>query len=309
MHQIDLGRIDLNLLVVFEVLHEERHVGRAAKRLHLSQSATSHALGRLRRVFDDPLFLRHPRGIEPTPRAKELASLVSATLADIRRFVAPAPAFTPKALARDFRIATHDYGMTVLLTPLIARLRTEAPNVNLRCPTLPRERILDALDRGEIDLAIGGLADVDAERMKRIVLFEDRFVGIARRRHPALEKKRLSLGTFLSFPHVLVASGGESRGDIDNAFTGRRRVAVTTSSFLAVPGIVANTDLFGILPERLAAQICPPQAFAQFDLPFAMPAMKCSALVPRALASQAEMAWLLESLTQGVSWTQRKPRA
>src|SRR4051794_5197038 len=115
MHQIDLSRGDLNLLVVFETLFQERHVGRAARRMALSQSATSHALGRLRQLFEDPLFVRNPRGVEPTSRGRELAEPIARALAQIRSVMAPTEAFDPAKLRRTFRIAAHDYAIAVLI--------------------------------------------------------------------------------------------------------------------------------------------------------------------------------------------------
>ena len=92
LNQIDLSRIDLNLLVLFEVIHEEQHVGRAAERLNLSASAVSHGLGRLRRLLHDPLFLRTPKGVLPTDRAKELAAPVAEILARVRNVLSRAAA-------------------------------------------------------------------------------------------------------------------------------------------------------------------------------------------------------------------------
>lgn len=112
MHQIDLARADLNLLVVFEALFADRHVGRAAKRLCLSQSATSHALGRLRELFNDPLFVRNPRGIEPTPRGRELAQPIADALAQIRGFLSPVE--TEKAAFIDQLICVNDETVTLL---------------------------------------------------------------------------------------------------------------------------------------------------------------------------------------------------
>ena len=90
LNQIDLSRIDLNLLVVFEAVLDERHVGRAAERLNLSASAVSHGLGRLRRLLNDPLFLRTPKGVVPTARALELAAPIAGILAQVRSVVATA---------------------------------------------------------------------------------------------------------------------------------------------------------------------------------------------------------------------------
>jgi DNA-binding transcriptional LysR family regulator len=300
MHQIDLARADLNLLVVFEALFADRHVGRAAKRLCLSQSATSHALGRLRALFDDPLFVRNPRGIEPTPRGRELAQPIAEALGQIRGFLSPVTPFDPATLRRTFRIAAHDYAMTVLVAPLVAILRAEAPGVDLRCVSMPPSDVIEALDRGTLDCALGGFHGIAAERVTRTVLFSDRFVGVARRDHPGLRKGKMSLKDFVATPQVLVSAGGEVRGGIDEALASaghRRRVVLSTPSFLALPSIVETTDLVGVLPERLALRLRAAAALTAFELPIEIAPMTCSMLALAPIARQPDMLWLLDRIS------------
>jgi DNA-binding transcriptional LysR family regulator len=299
MHQIDLARADLNLLVVFEALFADRHVGRAAKRLCLSQSATSHALGRLRELFNDPLFVRNPRGIEPTPRGRELAQPIAEALAQIRGFLSPVAAFDPATLQRIFKIAAHDYAMTVLVAPLIAILRAEAPGVDLRCVSMPPADVIEALDRGTLDCALGGFHGIAAERVTRTLLFSDRFVGVARRDHPGLRRGRMTLKDFVATPQVLVSADGEVRGGIDEALASaghQRRVVLSTPSFLALPWIVETTDLVGVLPERLALRLSAGAPLTAFELPIDVEPMTCSMLALAPIAKQPEMRWLLDRI-------------
>lgn len=295
MHQIDLTRVDLNLLVVFDALMRERHVGRAAARLSLSQSATSHALGRLRALFDDPLFVRHPRGIEPTPRGRDLAQPVSDALSQLRQVLSPASAFDPATLRRTFTIATHDYALAVLMPSLMADLRIHAPGVDLRCVSIHPSEVIGGLDRGELDFALGGFIGIKAERVTRTLLFSDRFVGVARRDHPRLHAGRMSLEDFVSLPHVLMSPGGQPRGDIDQALSSRgveRRIAITVPNFLALPYVIEKADIIGVLPERLALRTAETAALTLFDLPIEVDCITCSMLVLAPLAEQAEIRWL-----------------
>src|SRR5688500_2699385 len=117
LNEIDLSRTDLNLLVLFEVVLGERHVGRAAERLNLSPSAVSHGLGRLRRLLNDPLFLRTPKGVVPTARALALAEPIAEALARVRGIVATAAPFDPATSARRFRIGAPDGVSGVFLPP------------------------------------------------------------------------------------------------------------------------------------------------------------------------------------------------
>ena len=132
LHETDLSRVDLNLLVLFEAVLRERHVGRAADRLNLSPSAVSHGLGRLRRLLNDPVFLRTPRGVVPTTRTLELAGPISQVLAGARSVIAAAEPFDPATSTREFIVGAPDGAFAIFLLPLLARLRREAPGIDLR---------------------------------------------------------------------------------------------------------------------------------------------------------------------------------
>jgi len=301
MHQIDLSRVDLNLLVVFEALMLERHVGRAARRLSLSQSATSHALGRLRELFNDPLFVRHPRGVEPTVRGQELAVAIAEALAQLRAILQPPEEFAPATLKRTFKIAAHDYAMLVLIPELMADLKKQAPGMDFRCISVAPAEVIDKLYRSELDFALGGFFGMQAERIHRTVLFTDRFVGIARKKHPHLHCQNISLEKFVGAQHVLVSADGEARGTVDQALQERglhRSIAITTPNFLAVPFIVEHTDIIGVLPERLATRFAQLASLTLFDLPIAVEPISCNMLVQEQLVNQPELRWISEQLSR-----------
>src|SRR4029077_20232028 len=129
LNEIDLSRADLNLLVLFEAVLEERHVGRAAERLNLSASAVSHGLGRLRRLLRDPLFLKTPKSVVATSSAAELAEPIAEILARVRRVVASAEPFDPGKSTRRFVIGMPD-GFSVFLPPLLAEIARNAPGID-----------------------------------------------------------------------------------------------------------------------------------------------------------------------------------
>src|SRR5687767_11900810 len=131
LNETDLSRIDLNLLVLFEIVFQERHVGRSAERLHLSPSAISHGLGRLRTLLGDPLFLKTPKGVVPTERASELAPTVSEILARVRGVVSTATPFDPRHSTRRFVIGAPDGVSSVFLPPLLETLCETAPGVDV----------------------------------------------------------------------------------------------------------------------------------------------------------------------------------
>ena len=304
MHQIDISRMDLNLLVVFEALLEERHVGRTANRLHLSQSATSHALGRLRRLFNDPLFVRHPAGMEPTSRARELATPLAEALAQVRRVVSPPAPFDPATLVRSYTVATHDYATVVLLTKLMSELRREAPGVDLRCVGMWYPDLVAGFHRGTVDLACGAFPGFHMQRIERTPLFDDSFVGVIRADHPALTAGRVELDAFVATPHVLTSPGGEPNSPVDEALSARglsRRIAMTVPNPLSVPLLVAGSDLIGVMPARLAATMAANHGVVAFDLPITIKAVTCDLLMPGALAGVAEVRWIEDVFRRSVA--------
>lgn len=303
MHEIDLTRTDLNLLVVFQALMEERHVGRAAKRLCLSQSATSHALGRLRNLLGDVLFVRHPRGVEPTLRARSLAEPIAELLARIRSIVAPEAPFDPAKLRRSFRMAAHDFAIVTLVVPLMAELGTRAPGVDLRTIPASPETVVALLERGELDFALGSYPDIVSQRVRRTPLFTDSFVGIVRRGHPRLRRGRMTLKNFAESPHALVSPGGGAHGPADEALAKlglRRHIAITINHFLALPFVVASSDMIGLIPKRVAARLGVASALEMFPLPVSLEPFTIYMLTLDQLSEQQDLVWfklLLEEIS------------
>lgn len=251
---MNLAAIDLNLLVALEALLGERHVTRAAARLGLSQSATSHALARLRRLLGDPLLVRDGQSLVPTVRAAALAPRLSEALGSLRAALAPPAAFDPATARRRFTIGLADYAQFVLLPPLLARLSEAAPYVDL----VARDYAAGQL--GELDFTVAPDRSVmradplagPALRARR--LFRERYVCVARRGHPKIGKK-LDLATFVALPHAFIAPRGTPGGVVDEALAERgltRRVALMIQHFLVAPYAIAGSDLVITLAERLA---------------------------------------------------------
>src|SRR5580765_334822 len=140
LNAVDLSRADLNLFVLFETVLHEQHVGRAAERLNLTPSAVSHGLGRLRRLLNDPLFLRTPKGVVPTARATDLAAPIADILAHMREVISVAEPFVPAQSTRRFTIGAPDGISAVILPPLLAGLRQDAPGIDIGArQLLPKE--------------------------------------------------------------------------------------------------------------------------------------------------------------------------
>jgi DNA-binding transcriptional LysR family regulator len=274
---VNIASVDLNLLVAFEALWEERHLTRAAMRVGLSQPAMSHALRRLRELIGDPLFVRGRHGLTATARAAQIAGPVHNGLAELRLAVADHSAFEPATTARTFRIAMNDYAELLLAGPLMRALRTEAPGaqVVLRRPDRLFVAPEDELRSGALDAAIGFFPDGAAldpgTRAKE--LFTEQNVAIARKGHP-LFRKPLTPESLASTAHAAVFYKTEPRGLIDSILAShnlRRRLQAVTPHFLTVPAMVAGSDLIACVPAGLAARFAGPLRLQTRPLPFRTP--------------------------------------
>ncbi len=261
---------ELEILRCFIHLHRERHLTRAARHAGLSQPAMSRALGRMRDVFGDRLFVRTPRGMLPTPRAEALAPEVAAVLAAADALVQPA-SFDPARLERTFAIATPDMLEADLVPRLIETLAREAPGVTIATrPATPPSS--DALASGRIDLLVGVRASVPNDAVAAR-LFDDGFLCAVRRRHPRVGK-RLTLARFLELPHLQIAPRGDPGGVVDSALDAlgmSRRIVARTHGFLSAPAIVASSDLILTAPTRVLRPLAGPFRLRLLAPPLELP--------------------------------------
>jgi DNA-binding transcriptional LysR family regulator len=270
-------RIDLNLLVVFDAIHKSRNLTTAGKTLGLSQPAMSHALGRLRSTFKDPLFVRLPRGLQPTPLANEIAPSVIEGLAVIRGTL-ERKTFDPARSTRVFNIAQGDIAEAVHLPLLVREIRKTAPEVRLHTFEVPGARLRDALGDGEADFATGDYA-LGAGCRERL-LYQSVYVCVVRADHPSVTS-RLTLKQFKSLEHILVNPRGAAQHGaiVERALSQREvaaQIAVEISHFNGVAALVTSSDMIATVPSRLADTM---QRFANIRVlpaPVLLPKIKIS---------------------------------
>ncbi|MBX3186271.1 MAG: LysR family transcriptional regulator [Labilithrix sp.] len=271
MHDVHLSGVDLNLLVALRALLAERHVTRAAARIGLTQPAMSHALARLRELLGDPILVRTPQGMQPTPRAEAIAAPLERALEDVERIVAPPEPFRPERATRRFRIATGDYVELVFFPAFLSRLWAAAPQIDVRVSNLTARPAAD-LAEGRVDLSIGvlpGYGTPPPRGIRSLRIIEERFVCVVRHDHPIV-KKRLTLDEFVALPHALVAPRGEAGSIVDTALARlgkRRRVAIEIPHFLVAPHIVRETDVVLTLAARVAKTLAPALGLRQLAPP------------------------------------------
>lgn len=254
---MDLHGIDLNLLVAFDALMAERSVTRAGARIGRTQPAMSAALSRLRALLEDELFIRAPSGLQPTPRALDLAEPLGRALGEIQRTLAFTQRFEPTTSSVTFTLGLSEHPTYVVLPRLVALLRDVAPAVTLRVRSvIARDEAVAMLDAGEVDATIGVPPVNQPGRILARPLFEERFVCVVRRGHP-VARAPFDLSTFLAHSHLLVSPEDERFGQVDAALAklGRkRRLALTLPQMYAAPLLVARSDFIATLMAGVVAQ-------------------------------------------------------
>ncbi len=293
--------LDLNLLVALNVLLEERNVTVAARRLHLSQSALSGALARLRDYFNDDLLVPVGRLMVPTPRAESLAEPVRAVLLQIRSSIASQSQFDPAVSERRFSILTSDYLIAVLLGDVIRRAATLAPAIGFDVQHV-QDRPLDRIDRGEVDLLITP-EPFAAPGHPFEVLFEDDHVVIVADGNKEVGET-ISPGQFLALGHVGVRFGTERQPAYEDWFLSaaaqRRNLEVVVSSFTAVPFMVAGTQRIGLMPRRLANRFAQLLPLRVLPAPLDLPPLREVVQWNRFNAQDPGLRWLIELLRETV---------
>jgi DNA-binding transcriptional LysR family regulator len=247
MHINDL---DLNLLRIFDAVHRQRSVSRAAEALALSQPAVSQGLTRLRLVLKDALFTRAGRGVAPTPSADALAHAVQQALQLVGEALQSADRFDPSQARRTFRIHMSDIGESEFLPGLMHEVRRLAPFVRIETRQLDYAQVENALDTGQIDLAFGYLPGVEKTQHQR--LFAERYVVIARADHPRLGA-RPAPAALAQLDYVVVRHHTETVRLLDRLGL-NDRIRLSTPHFMVIPAIVVATDLVVVLPLRIATK-------------------------------------------------------
>jgi DNA-binding transcriptional LysR family regulator len=271
-------RVDLNLLVIFDAIYKARNLTAAGRGLGLSQPAMSHALGRLRSTFNDPLFVRLSRGLQPTPLAVEIAPSLVQGLAAIRGSLERKP-FDPSASARIFRIAQGDIAEAAHLPRLLREVRKTAPAIRFQTLEIPGPRLSYALGDGEVDIATGVDYELGAG-CRQAQLAESEYACVMRADHPTIHS-RLTLKQFRNAEHILVnPRGAVHHGAVIERALSRRevsaRIAVEISHFNGVAALVTSSDLIATVPSRLAETMRKFANIKVFPPPIALPKVTVS---------------------------------
>ena len=314
MNDLHIQSLDLNLLRVFDVLLEERSATRAGARLGLSQSAVSHALGRLRYALNDDLFVRDPRGLKPTARSLEIGPQVHAALSQLQAAFAP-PSFDPATTDRRFTIVAGAYACAVLVPELVAQMAREAPKAELVIAEAASD-LLEQLDSRRADFVIGSV-DSAPERLTHEILLRESLAWIVRAENP-LPKGPISIADLLSIPHVVISrrsvegqgvsmrASWEDLGAFEAALEKKglkRQVGVTVPDTYSAMGVIRRSDMAALIPRRLAALSTQSGVMRMVEPPYPSPQVDLGMLYLTDRVADPAIAWmrgLLRSVAGGI---------
>jgi DNA-binding transcriptional LysR family regulator len=299
---MNLSRFDLNLLVVFDALVQERSVTKVGARIGLSQPAVSHALNKLRHLLKDELFERGEGGMRPTPRALALAGPVRQTLNQLQAALAP-QVFDPASATDAFNVAIYNYASTVIMAPLAKRLRSQAPSVSLHMHTTDAIDFFDALETGALDLVIGPVRDIPAGFVTE-ELVVDTYCGLARDNHP-LFNAPMTVDALRRLPCVGIGPRRQATSAVGEALARKGvelHTVMTVQHLFAASEVLRQTDLVSFVLRRVttrhAAIYSGLDGLRPFELPVVLDPVPCQMIWHRYLTAQPAHGWLRKQIAE-----------
>lgn len=294
-----ISRVDLNLFIVFEAIYAEGSLTRASLKMNLTQPAISHALGRLRQLFDDPLFERQGHVMVPTPLARSIIEPVRQALRGFEVTLNGVERFDPASSERTFSVALRDVLEASLLPPLMAELAHGAPSVGLNALQVGRRELESELAAGTLDAAIDILLPLSPD-VRHTRLVRDKTVVLVRRDHPLVQGGALDMDTYLRLEHIMASSRRRGPGleDFELSRMGlQRRIRLRCQHYFSACRVVSQTDLALTIPERLAQVVN--QQFDNQILPFplTMPSLDIYLYWHANVDNDPANVWLRERLT------------
>jgi DNA-binding transcriptional LysR family regulator len=293
--------VDLNLLLAFDALMENRSVTRAARAIGLSQPAMSNALSRLRSQFGDRLFERGAKAMIPTPRAMQAHAAMKESLDVIQSVLNTSAAFDPARDARHFRIAMAEDPAFFILPDLVRRIVQTTRQVEVQVLSTSHLPGSELVLSGDAEAAIGIAPKALPKELRCKPLFHERLVCIGRKGHPAFPPgaKSLALKDFLACAHAVVRPSVSQPSRVDTALakTGKkRRCVVEVAHVLLLPYLIQDTDMLACFPERLARHFCGPLGLEMREPPFALHGYEGCLMWHRRFDQDSGHAWLRERI-------------
>lgn len=293
-----LDRVDLNLFIVFEAIYREKSISKVATLLNLTQPAISNALARLRRTFDDPLFVRSPQGMLPTSVADNIIGDVRQALSLLTQSIGTSNAFQPQLSNKTFKLGMNDLTEYLTLTRLMKTLQDEAPNAFLSCYYVDRKKATEDLKSGALDILVDA-ASYNVEELHQRSLGKLNYVVAFGKHHP-LARSSLSLNDYLAYEHIHVSSrrGGKGQMDIALQALGHlRRIKMRVQNYQVAAHVIQQTDLLLTVPQLFAdaKQLC------YHQLPFTVEPMPWNLYWHRSTTDDPANQWMRDKIYNVIS--------
>lgn len=299
---MDLRRIDLNLFVILDALFEESTISAAAHRLGISQPTVSTSLAKIRELFSDEMFVRTNTGLAPTPRALEVRQSLKRMLSLLQDEVLHPPSFDPARFRGEFTIALSDIGELEFVPNLVKHLAVQAPEATMRTVTIAPQELIQNMEEGRIDVALGFVPDIDSAAFMQMSLFTHRFSCVARNDHPNLTGG-MSLKAFESCKHLSVSQPTRRTDRLLEAIALHSvafDVKATVTHYVNVPHIVASTDLVATIATPLAKMYASRFNLSLYDPPFQIQEIEIKMLWHKRFHKSGRHTWL-RSLVSSIS--------
>lgn len=294
-----LSEIDLNLFVVFDAIYTEGNLTRAGEIIGITQPAVSNSLSRLRKMFDDPLFVRTAEGMVPTPVAQNIIGPVRQALGLIRSSVQESDNFDPGASEKRYRVSMSDLTQSIVFPWVLGRLKKEAPHMAIDCYQARRRDLNVELASGNLDLAVDIPLTPDPQ-IRQAPLFSHPHVCVFREDHPII-RDTLTTDEYLEVGHIHISSRRGGLGHVDLALgkLGKRRhISLRTQHYLATPELVSRTDLVITVPRIFADFLVSQYPVSYLDLPFSVPNLETHLYWHESTDKDQANRWLREMILE-----------
>lgn len=295
-----MPELDLNLLRTFIAIYEAGSLRGAATTLWMTQPSVSYSLGRLREQLGDPLFVRVPRGMVPTPRARELIGPFTQAVREVDSVVSGQQRFDPLTTQRKFRLCLSDLGELAFLPSISRRLSASAPNAEVIVIPMQIDDVEQWLADGEVDAAVASVAVHSAARQPLIT--QDRYVCILPEGQTS-SVERLTLGEYMTARHIVVdESAGHYQADQVLEGLGLERIiGLHVHHFAVLPGLVVDSGMVAIVPLMVAKMFAERWPIAIRELPFDLPSFDVSLYSHGGSTHNSAVSWFLDEIVQSLA--------
>lgn len=293
-----ITQLDFTSLLIFNELMRLRKATLVAEKMHVTQSAISHTLKRLRVIFEDELFLRKPHGFEPTVVALELDMPISKVIDDLREMLGEFQTFSPEDSTEQIRVGGFDYDLAVVIPPLLQRTLSIAPNMRISSVNVGRKHALEMLSNGDIDIAFSFFQEESREHIYD-KLFEESYSVVSR--VPIAKGATLSLDEYIKQKHIIVSPTGELSGIVDETLHEMglaRTVVASLPQFFTALATISESDFVATLPSRIATKYGKKLGLIVYDTPLAVRNFSVSAVRHRRNERKQSLNWIIEQCRQ-----------